>query len=113
MQNVNRAQYGADFCERLDARRAEHERCFLTLCRRLYDGQVLDGLHAHIEAPWTANSIKTQAWTNMTGFDARLDQCRFQSYVTAVRFGTRVYGLVKKPTRIRTTKMRLAAQIAR
>ena len=31
----------------------------------------------------------------------------------AVRFGTRVYGLVKKPTRIRTTKMRLAVQIAR
>ena len=113
MQNVSRAQYGADFCERLDARRAEHERCFLTLCRRPYDGQALDGLHAHIEAPWTANSIKTKTWSNMLVYDARFDQCRFQSYVTAVRFGTRVYGLVKKPTRIRSTRMRLAVQIAR
>ena len=71
--------YGADFCERLGARRAGHERCFLTLCRRLYDGQALDGLHAHIEAPWTANSFKTKTWSNTCGYDARLDQCRFQS----------------------------------
>ena len=70
-------------------------------------------MHVHTQAPWTANSIKTKTWSNVCGYDARLDQCRLQSYVTAVRFGTRVYGLVKKPTRIRSRKMRLAVQIAR
>ena len=112
MQNVNRAVrrrlLRASRCQTSRARAL-----LLTLCRRLYDGQALDGLHAHFEAPWTANSIRTKTWSNMCGYDARLDQCRFQSYATAVRFGTRVYGLVKKPTRICTTKMRLAVQIAR
>ena len=112
-QHMNRAMFGQEYQRRLLARRQEHEECFLQLVRELYDGQVRDGGHAHIEAPWAADGIHTVAWSDMVGYDARLDQCRFQANVTAVSHGKKITGLVMKPTRIRTTNRRLAVQIAR
>ena len=110
LQELNVAQHGQAYVDKLRSVQEMHHECFLKLCRHLYNIQQAAGRHAHIEQPLHAGSWKTPAFTGMTGYDAVLDQCRLGLELRD-KSGA-LLGRGKKPTRIRTTKKSLALGIS-
>ena len=109
LQEWNVSQLGRSYAEKLQKERDHNEENLLRFTRRIYDIQLQSGRHAHIEHPWASRAWRTSAFSFMKGYEARLDQCAFGLAVN-------IKGQdlpVRKSTRIRTTKLRLASGIAR
>ena len=80
-------------------------------CRRIFDAQRKRGKGAYIEQPDVAESWQQPEMMGMTGYDARLDQCRFGLIVRDA--GGRYRGKIRKRTRIRATKKKFAEKMSR
>lgn len=101
IQQFNIAKQGDAFRAHNEDWRDQDEKGFLQFCRQTYDLQQSQRRHGHIEGPWAAASWQRQAFADMSGFDAKLDQCRFVAEVLGAT-GSFV-GLSRKTIRTRIT----------
>ncbi len=63
--------------QRLLELREWHHGTHLTFVRRVYETQIRNGGHAHLEQPAFALSWKTQSLSPLPGMHARFDQCQY------------------------------------
>ena len=92
-----------DTAAKIMAERDLHHRTILKFTADAYEAQRREGRHAHVEQPKTARSWLTYHYRRMKGYDCDFDQCQYGLSIPNLP------GLVKKPTRVRTTKWQMAA----
>ena len=63
--------------EELSIQRQHHHDVHLQFCKVIYNRQVRDGRHAHLEQPQAALSWKTKALSRLPGRRVTFDQCRY------------------------------------
>lgn len=87
--------------EALSELRNWHHAVHLRFVKKIYERQILQGGHAHVEQPGNALSWKTSALSKLPGHHARFDMCRYGCECEDTDGSWRP---VRKTTAIRTTK---------
>ena len=105
MQNLNARTSRRQ--EQLQDLREWHHEIHLKFVKKIYETQVRNGAHCHVEQPAYALSWKTWALSNLPGYHCIFHQCRYGSQCPGSN-GEWLY--VKKPTALRTTKMAVYQQ---
>ena len=108
MQNL--AARSPEQQEQLCELREWHHAVHLQFCRRIFERQVANGCHCHLEQPKDALSWRTTALMKLPGFRAEFDAC---AYGAQCLDADGIWKPTRKATAVQTTKRAMFLELQR